>query len=698
MLARFSEKAQKAIVIAESVAFDLGHSKVSSEHLLVSLLKMKESKLYKLLKKNDITDVLLIEEIARLFGKNEVSPFYIEYTNIMKLILEKAVEESKERNENKVSLEALSYALIIQQDCVAIELLRKYAVDLERLEEELRQDLVSFSELDLIKDLVNLNKKVKQNEVVVIGRETESLELIEILCRKEKNNAVVVGESGVGKTALVEKLAILINEKKVPAQLQNKTVYELDLTSVVAGTKYRGEFEDKLKKIIQKIKDDKRAIVFIDEIHNIVGAGGAEGAIDAANILKPYLARKEITCIGATTYEEYHLHFEKEKALNRRFQKIVLEENDTTSTFEILNGLKSGFEKFHDNIDISKEVLCHIIELSDKYIKDRHFPDKAIDVLDLSCVRSKVQGYTEVKKEIVEEVIQQISGIKLSMEHRLATLNTELSLKIKGQDEVITKILEHFHAIEKGLYSDNQPLLVLLFSGPTGVGKSEIAKMIATHYFGNEKCLIKLDMSEYKEASSISKLIGAPAGYIGYEKQSKLVESILHQPHSILLLDEVEKAHKDVLNLFLQVFDEGYLEDSHKRKVYFRNSIIIMTSNVGFNQVNSMYGIGFNNSSKNDKIESELEKLFSYEFINRIDDIIHFNYLNKQNCKEIIKYYFDEYQNKVSVPLIMDDAFVNAVIESSDVEKYGARSLLRSLKQEIYKQVIHSDTLTKIDS
>jgi len=696
MLARFSEKAQKAIVIAESVAFDLGHSNVGSEHLLVSLLKMKESKIYKLLKKSNVTDALLIDEVIRLFGKNEISPFYIEYSNVMKSILENAVNESKERNENKVSLEALSYALIIQKECVAIELLKKYAVNIAYLEKELKKDLVNFSELDMVKDLVNINKKIKENQIIVIGRDKEVLELIEILCRKEKNNAIIVGESGVGKTALVEKLAILINEAKVPKQLLNKTIYELDLTSVVAGTKYRGEFEDKLKKIIQKVKDDKRAIIFIDEIHNIVGAGGAEGAIDAANILKPYLARKELTCIGATTYEEYHAHFEKEKALNRRFQKIVLEENSKESTFEILQGLKPGFCQFHE-IKITDSILKYIIELSDQYIKDRHFPDKAIDVLDLSCVKSKVY-HNDITEEIVDRIIEQISGVKLTKENRLMTTKKELFYKIKGQDDAINKLISQLNAIEKGLHFEDKPLAVLLFSGPTGVGKSEIAKLIAKNYFGNQKSLIKLDMSEYKESSSISKLIGAPAGYVGYEKQSKLVESILHQPHSVVLLDEIEKAHKDVLNLFLQVFDEGYLEDSHKRKVYFRNSIIIMTSNLGYSQINNYQAIGFNNRTENKKVNKELEKVFSYEFINRIDDIIHFNHLSNENCKEIILLYLDEYKERLKVPIHIDDDFIDNVIKHSDIKTYGARSLLRSLKQEVYRQVIQEDELIKIDT
>jgi ATPases with chaperone activity, ATP-binding subunit len=689
MLTKFSEKAQKVIVIAESVAFDLGHSNVGSEHLLISLLKIKESKMHKLLKEQGLTDILLKEDLIKLFGQNDIKPFYMEYSNVFNLVLESAVNESKERRESKVSLEALSYALILQKDCVSSELLKKYMIDMDQLEQNLRKDLINFSELDSLKDLTNLNKLVLERKTLVIGRDTEVLELIEVLCRKEKNNAIIVGETGVGKTALVEKLAVLMNNKQVPKNLLDKTIYELDLTSVVAGTKYRGEFEDKLKKIIQKVREDKKAILFIDEIHNIVGAGGAEGAIDASNILKPYLARKEITCIGATTYEEYYLHFEKEKALNRRFQKIVLEENNLESTYTILLGLKAGFEEFHQ-IKIKSELLKKIIYLADVYIKERYFPDKAIDVLDLACVRSKVKNQNELSEWSINEIVEKISGVSLQNKNKIEFLKTKLLEKIRGQNHAVEHIIKHLSFIEQGLVDKNQPQSVLLFNGPTGVGKSEIAKMIAKYYYGDEKHLIKLDMSEYKEASSVAKLIGAPAGYVGHEKQAKLVESVLQQPHSVVLLDEIEKAHKDVLNLFLQVFDEGYLEDSHKRKVYFRNALIIMTSNIGYGLDSLSHTIGFNLQTKHYKVDKELEKVFSFEFINRIDDIIHFNYLNKEVCEDIIHYYINEfYKDKIHI----NQEFINEVIEQSQVEKYGARSLLRALKQAVYHQIINQNQL-----
>lgn len=676
MLMKFSEKAQKAIVVAEGIAFNLGHQNVGSEHLLLSLLKMKDLNFSTYLEKYQVTAQAIETDLQRLFGQSEKQLFYMEYTTVFKSILENAVTLSKAQQEMKVSVETLCLALIEQKQCVAHELLMGYHVDFEDLKKLLQTRHQSGQELAKINDLVNLNEKVKRQKPVIIGREEELASLIEILCRKEKNNALIVGDAGVGKTALVEKLALLMNDFKENHPLYGKQIYELDLASVVAGTKYRGEFEEKLKKIIEHVKADGDALIFIDEIHNLVGAGGAEGAIDASNILKPYLARKEITCIGATTYEEYRRFFEKDKALNRRFGRIDLKEEDQAATLKILQGLKKHFEKYHQ-VKLSLPVLQAIVQLSSRYIKEKHQPDIAIDVLDLACVKTRMSALKQVTEEIVKEVIEGMTGMNLHQEAPLKQLKETLQKKIYGQNQVIEELMEQLSLMEAGLYLPTQPKLVMLFAGPTGVGKTEMAKLLAKHYYGH---LIRLDLSEYKEAHSISKIIGSPPGYIGYEQSSRFLDEIRRYPHSVVLLDEMDKAHKDVWHLFLQVFDEGYLEDSQKNKVDFTNTLFIMTTNMGYHQV-QRGRVGFQ-TEKQQKAQSILEKQFSLEFLNRIDHIFYFDYLQLEDCKALIQDYLASYPS----PLItFKDADLEELISHSEVEKYGVRELQRCLRKAIYE-------------
>ena len=404
MLTKFDEQAQKAIVVAESIAFDLGHNNVGSEHLLLSLLKISDCKLRDLVKEYGVNEKNIYEDIKRLFGTNDDQPFYMEYSDAVKNILETAVEITNKQNKSKVTLNILTISLLKNAECVAHELLKKYHVDFDDIIYQLNENSELETKLDQIPSLVNLNKKVKQSEHLIIGRKKELEKLCMILSKKEKNNALIIGEAGVGKSALVEKLAYLINQNKVNDGLKKKIIYELSLSSIVAGTKYRGEFEEKLRKIIDKVKDMDNVIIFIDEIHNIIGAGGAEGAIDAANILKPYLARKDLTIIGATTTEEYYQHFEKDQAMNRRFSVITLKENTKEETLEILQKTKLFYERFHQ-IEVNDEVLTYLVENVDRYIKNRTFPDKAIDIFDLACVKARFKQQHIITKKIVKEEI-----------------------------------------------------------------------------------------------------------------------------------------------------------------------------------------------------------------------------------------------------------------------------------------------------
>lgn len=661
MLTKFDEQAQKAIVVAESIAFDLGHNNVGSEHLLLSLLKISDCKLRDLVKEYSVNEKNIYEDIKRLFGTNDDQPFYMEYSDAVKNVLEIAVEITNKQNKSKVTLNILTISLLKNTECVAHELLKKYHVDFDEIIYQLNENSELETKLDQIPSLVNLNKKVKQSEHLVIGRKKELEKLCMILSKKEKNNALIIGEAGVGKSALVEKLAYLINQNKVNDGLKKKIIYELSLSSIVAGTKYRGEFEEKLRKIIDKVKDMNNVIIFIDEIHNIIGAGGAEGAIDAANILKPYLARKDLTIIGATTTEEYYQHFEKDQAMNRRFSVITLKENTKEETLEILQKTKLFYERFHQ-IEVNDEVLTYLVENVDRYIKNRTFPDKAIDIFDLACVKARFKQQHIITKKIVKEVIEEYTSIKINDNYDFENIKVKLNQKIVGQSKAIEQIINQLK-----LFKDSLQPKVMMFIGNSGVGKSETAKELARLL---SRKLIRLDMSEYRDSSSVQKIIGAAPGYVGYDKPSLLLGQLQTYPKSVLLLDEVDKASPDVLNLFLQVFDEGYLEDSHKRKVYFNNTIIIMTSNKGMikNQ------LGFKKGNNFRKVNG----FFSEEFISRIDEIISFKNLSKQDLKSIIRKYYKEKIREEDIENILDE--YNMELQGRGIIKAVNKYLLKKVK------------------
>ena len=687
MLNKFQEKSQKIIALAESIAFDMGQSSVGTEHLLLSILKTKDCKLKSMLEKQGVNFELIKEEVIALFGKKSTKPFYMEYTVSFKKVLDNAIIASKKKGEDKVSVDILCVCLLEIEDGVANELLIKHLSQIQTIIDDLKKQIKRTSELDNIFDLTNLNQKALKNKPILIHRDNEINLLIEILLRKQKQNAIIMGEPGVGKTALVEYLAHLINIGKVPQYLKEKNIYEIDIASIIAGTKYRGEFEEKLKKILKKVKDDKNAIVFIDEIHNIIGAGGAEGAIDASNIIKPYLSRGDICCIGATTYDEYIKLFEKEKALERRFQVIKLSEPSINDTIDILLAIKESFCKYH-NLIISKEVIIELVKLCNQYVFERHFPDKAIDVLDMACVRCKNMSIKELNKDIIIDIIEKNYNVKIEISNKSIALENSLNEILLGQEKAINSVCNHIRYIEYGLNDFFRPLGVFLFVGATGVGKTETAKQIAKYYFGSEKKYIKLDMSEYNDSASITKLIGSPPGYVGFEKQSLLVDHIRTNPHSVVVLDEVEKAHRDVLDVFLNVFDEGYFYDANKRKIDFTNSIIIMTSNLGFSE--EMFHknkVGYvNNIIKEDDIMNVISKHFRPEFLNRIDEIIHFENLSDCICKKLINKYIDEYQKMLDIE-ISREIVENNTLDDKESLRYGARGIRRKVKKEILKQI-----------
>ncbi|WP_270438285.1 ATP-dependent Clp protease ATP-binding subunit [Faecalibacillus intestinalis] len=602
----FDEQAQKAIVVAESLSFDFGHQNVGSEHLLLSLLKIHDNQLKRLLQKYDVNDAVVEEDIKRLFGTNDDQPFYMEYSQSVKRILERSIEYAKDKNQDQVTLNILIISLLKEKESVAYEILQKYHVDVEEVIYLLQEKSAFETLLDQIPTLVNINKKVKTKKYKIIGRENEIDQVCTILSKKEKNNVLIIGEAGVGKSALVEKLAMMINQGKVVDSLKNKIIYELSLSSLVAGTKYRGEFEEKFKKIIDKVKDLDNVIIFIDEIHNVIGAGGAEGAIDASNILKPYLARKDMTVIGATTIDEYYKHFEKDHAMNRRFSIVTLKENTKEETLEILKGIKGYYESYHQ-IKIDNVLLKELIELVDCHIKNRTYPDKAIDILDLSCVKAKFYHEKELTKNRIVETIEKYLNITIHHQMDYQKLEKQLNKDILGQEKGIHQMIETFQ--HKQL-----PISFFIY-GPTSCGKTLTAKSLAKylnyHY-------LKLDMNQYQESHSLYKLLETY-----HEKPSLLLSTLQSYPHTVLLLDHIDQACEEIIHLFSQILDDGYYEDQAKRKISFENVVFIM-SQTG----TSRCCMGFKKSRQT--------KYLKHELFDKVDQIIEYQPLSKEIVEKII--------------------------------------------------------------
>ena len=712
MFSRFSEEAQKALIFAKKEMNNLRHPYVGSEHLFLSILSMKDLEITKVLASYNITYELFKSELIRIVGVGKESNEWFLYTPLLKRVIETAILNSKEKGEVEVSVNELLLAILEEGEGVAIRLLIGLNIDVDEIYNSISKDSkVSNKALHkklLVEDFaVNLNKKIVGNEVdPVIGRDDEIKSLIEILCRRGKNNPLLIGEAGVGKTAIVEELARRIVEGNVPKPLKGKSILSLPMASLVAGTKYRGEFEERVSKILKELEENDDIIVFIDEVHTIVGAGGAEGAIDASNIIKPALARGKIQLIGATTIYEYHNFIEKDKALNRRFQIIMIEEPSTNKTKEILKKLKPLYEAYHF-VSIRDDIIDLIVELSDTYIYEYYQPDKSIDILDEVCTKASLleskndtvlskinielqEVISNKKKAIMKQDFDLASTYKEKEKELLTKKNDlELNLMTKRKPKKITKetvadviylktkipvyeINKSSRKIINNLevrlgFQDKPHIESFLFCGRTGVGKTLLVKEFANLLYG-ETNFIRLDMSEYKEAHAISKIIGSPPGYVGFDNHLTVLDTIRMHSHCVILLDEIEKASSEVMKLFLQVLDEGVLTDSRGRKVRFDNVFLFMTTNLGYTKDS----IGFTESKNN----IDIEEFLGVEFVNRIGKIYYFNDISSDVIRKIVEKRLDiliEGFKKKDLKITFSPKIVDKVIEESNYPKFGAR-------------------------
>ena len=777
MIYKFSETAKNAIESAEQIAISLGHNYVGSEHVLYGIANQLDSMAYKVLKKQNISAQDILIKIKEILGVNKNNTTRTDgFTPKTKILIEDAYEETERLYLRNIGTEQLLLAIINNRENIAYKILLELKFDTSKAYDEILKIITTEEELNKNKRKneikrgnsnnvlnqygVDLNKLALEDKIdSVIGRNDEIDRLIQILSRRNKNNPCLIGEPGVGKTAIVEGLAKKIVNQDVPEMLKNKKIFTLDLTSIIAGAKYRGDFEERLKKCLNEVKKSENIILFIDEIHTIVGAGSAEGAIDAANILKPILARGEIQLIGATTIDEYRKYIEKDAALERRFSPIIVEEPSKEETKKILLGIKEKYEKHH-NVKINDEVIDEIVNLSSRYINDRYMPDKAIDLLDEAASKIRMKAYTipeelknkeqeinkiihqkneaiayqdfeeaarlrdkeveeknnlEIQKEEwrnknikekvnltkndIREVISNLTQIPLtkiteSENEKLINLEIELRKKIIGQNEAIKSVSQAIKRSRVGINDPNKPLCSFLFLGPTGVGKTELSKVLAFNLFGDESTIIKLDMSEYMEAHSVSKIIGSPPGYVGFEEEGALTKQVRKKPYSIVLFDEIEKAHPEVMNILLQILDEGTLTDSTGRKINFKNTIIIMTSNIGARLITGNKRLGFGEeSTKEDNkkiVMKELKKEFKPEFINRIDEIIVFNKLDKKDIIKIMDIMIEDLKDRLKekkIEIELTNEFKDYISTNEINLNYGARKLKRTIQEKIENSI-----------
>ncbi len=744
MFGNFEEEARKVLVNAKKEMYELNHPYVSSEHLLLAILK-GNNEISDKLKSFDLDYDRFKKEVIDIIGKGSKPSQWFLYTPLLKRIIENATIDAKDNNNGVVTINHLFASLLDEGEGVAIRILIGMDIDIDDLYNEFTDKIINKKccKKLLIDEIgVDLNKKAMNGNLdPVTGRSEEIKRVLEILCRRCKNNPLLIGEAGVGKTAIVEELANMIVRGEVPLSLRNKRIISLDMASSVAGTKYRGEFEERMNKILKEIEDNDDIILFIDEIHTLVGAGGAEGAIDASNIFKPALARGKIRCIGATTIDEYKKYIEKDSALERRFQKVMIEAPNEDTVKDILMNLKDIYEGYHKVI-IDEEIIDLIIHLSNKYIYNRNEPDRSIDILDevsakVSLKESKgLKEYSLYNKRLKEVInnkkraildndfdkasalkneefslMNQINNLELTLYKSHSKKVTKLDVaevinmktgipiyeilneksklikqtekilckNIIGQDEAVKEVSKVAKKIKLGF---NDKCYSFLFCGPSGVGKTALAKIFGENLVGINN-IIKLDMSEYKEAHSISKLIGSPPGYVGYEDNTNVFEEIRNKPYSVLILDEIEKAHTNIINLFLQILDEGKAKNSKGKVVRFDNVVIIMTSNVGFHEIN----VGFNN--KNTKI-SRLNDNFSIPFMNRVDKVICFNPLNEEDILKIVRMQLKEFKDKYSdkIKIRISKEVENEIVSLSNYEEYGARKIAKIIKDKIETIVI----------
>ncbi len=768
----FTQKANSALNLAISSAEDLGHTYVGSEHILLGLLKEGSGLAALILEDAGVSIKKYIEILINKFGAGVKSCLTAEdFTPKTRRILEASViRATKLSCEGSVGTEHVLLSVLNESDCSAVLLLKEMGINLSNLiaktnsesklsntldEREKRGKLTKTPLEQFGIDLTNLAKIDKIDPV--IGREEETQRVIQILSRRTKNNPCLVGEPGVGKTAIAEGLAIKIANKDVPEYLKEKRIISLNLTNMVAGTKYRGDFETRIKSVIEQVKNDGDIILFIDELHTIIGAGSAEGSADAANILKPVLGKGDIQIIGATTFYEYRKYIEKDAALERRFQPVKVEEPSEKESLKIIRGIKDKYESHH-RVKISDEAIEAAVKLSVRYLPDRYLPDKAIDLIDEAAskvrmsksilpkelkrledniinlekrktdlinnqefekaanirdkeydIRSELERerilwlnknndiMTEVNKEDIASVVSSWTKIpvrKLDQEEseKLINMEKELHKRIVGQEEAVNAVSRAIRRSKVGLNDPKMPVGSFIFLGPTGVGKTELCKALAYTMFGDEESIIKLDMSEYMEKHSVSKLIGSPPGYVGFNEGGQLTEKVRKKPYCVLLFDEIEKAHSDVFNLLLQVLEDGNLTDSQGRTVDFRNAIIIMTSNIGARIITNEKGsLGFSTSNETfeynkDKVLDELKKFFKPEFLNRIDDVVMFKKLDKSEIAKIVKNMLaglKERAENIGIDINFTENIINEISKEGFNPLYGARPIRKLIRSKI---------------
>ncbi|MDY4833685.1 MAG: ATP-dependent Clp protease ATP-binding subunit [Frisingicoccus sp.] len=773
---RLTRQAQKAVEFARDIAEELQHNYIGTEHLLLGLIRAEEGLASKVLRQNDITEEQILNLIEQLINDSDVMEGEVaDYTPRAKRVLECSSREASRLNQTSIGTEHLLIALLREKDCIALRLLNTLGVSIPKIYSELFASM--GMDVARAKEYLESQKETERDSALesyamdltalaaegkldpVIGRNEEIQRVIQILSRRTKNNPCLIGEPGVGKTAVVEGLAARIAEGDVPDSIRDKRVMTLDLSGMVAGSKYRGEFEERIKRLIAEVKRDGQVLLFIDEIHTIIGAGGAEGALDASNILKPSLARGEIQVIGATTIEEYRKYIEKDAALERRFQPVMTNEPSEAEAIAILEGLRSAYENHHQ-VTITDEAIETAVKMSIRYINDRFLPDKAIDLIDEASAKVKLSSMTitgelqelvkenerleeEKEKAIIRGDMIKASDIgkdqkllsakiltlKKSIERknkrrvavsardvadvvsswtkipvkqleekeseRLMRLESTLHRRVIGQDEAVTAVAKAIRRGRVGLKDPKRPIGSFLFLGPTGVGKTELSKALAEAMFGSDSTIIRVDMSEYMEKHSVSKLIGSPPGYVGYDEGGQLSERVRRNPYSILLFDEIEKAHPDVFNVLLQVLDDGHITDSQGRKVDFKNTVIIMTSNAGASNIVTPKKLGFfsetDEKADYDRMKSavmeEVKHIFKPEFLNRIDDIIVFHSLTKEHIQKIVAIMMNEISDRaldqMGIHLHTSEGVLRLLAEAGFDPVYGARPLRRAIQNKV---------------